>query len=55
MTVPEDSILLHLPGVKYLCIGATYLIAALRVGFRVDPQQCNKEVRGTHATPTMQQ
>jgi len=30
-------------------IGATYRIVALRVGFRVDPQQCNNEVRGTHA------
>ncbi len=25
-----------------------YRIAALRVGFRDDPQQCNNEVRGTH-------
>ena len=29
-------------------IGATYLIAAWRVGSRYDPQQCNNEVRGTH-------
>ena len=29
-------------------IAATYRIAALRVGSRADPQQCNNEVRGTH-------
>ena len=29
-------------------IGASYRIAALRLGSRDDPQQCNNEVRGTH-------